>query len=48
VAISTPEIMRTPEALQVWGPQAFGVDHPWVPVEELAAESAATPARSSP
>jgi uncharacterized protein len=48
VAISTPEIMRTPEALQVWGPQAFGVDHPWVPVEELAAEIAATPARSSP
>jgi DUF917 family protein len=37
VAISTPEIMRTPEALQVWGPQAFGVDHPWVPLEELSA-----------
>jgi DUF917 family protein len=37
VAISTPAIMRTPEALAVWGPQAFGVDHPWVPVEELAA-----------
>lgn len=41
VAISTPDIMRTPEALQVWGPQAFGVDHPWVPVEELAVEDAA-------
>ena len=35
VGISTPEIMRTPEALEVWGPQAFGVDHPWVPVEKL-------------
>ncbi|MFT4043855.1 MAG: DUF917 domain-containing protein [Gordonia sp. (in: high G+C Gram-positive bacteria)] len=37
VAISTPEIMRTPEALAVWGPQAFGLDHPWTPVEELVA-----------
>jgi DUF917 family protein len=36
VAISTPEIMRTPEALAVWGPHVFGVDHPWVPVEELS------------
>lgn len=40
VAISTPEIMRTPEALQVWGPNAFGVDHPWIPVEELTSEPA--------
>ncbi|MDT5127501.1 MAG: uncharacterized protein QOH54_3145 [Mycobacterium sp.] len=48
VAISTPEIMRTPEALHVWGPHAFGVDHPWVPVEELAAETAATPGGSRP
>jgi DUF917 family protein len=39
VAISTPEIMRTPEALAVWGPQVFGVDHPWVPVEELSSTS---------
>lgn len=38
VAISTPPIMRTPEALQVWGPHAFGIDEPWVPVEELAGE----------
>jgi uncharacterized protein len=48
VAISTPEIMRTPEALQVWGPQAFGVDHPWVPLEELTAEITATTRGSSP
>jgi DUF917 family protein len=48
VAISTPEIMRTPEALQVWGPHAFGIDHPWVPVEELTAETAATPGGSGP
>lgn len=37
LAIATPPIMRTPEALEVWGPHAFGLDEPWVPVEELAA-----------
>jgi DUF917 family protein len=36
LAIATPPIMRTPEALEVWGPHAFGLDEPWVPVEELA------------
>ncbi|QIZ38599.1 DUF917 domain-containing protein [Saccharopolyspora sp. ASAGF58] len=35
--ISTPEIMRTPEALAVFGPQAFGLAHPWAPLEELSA-----------
>jgi DUF917 family protein len=34
--ISTPPIMRTPEALDVFGPQAFGLNEPWQPVEELA------------
>lgn len=48
VAISTPEIMHTPEALQVWGPQAFGVDHPWVPVEQLATGASATADTGSP
>ncbi|MET0704252.1 MAG: DUF917 domain-containing protein [Mycobacterium sp.] len=43
VAISTPAIMRTPEALAVWGPHAFGVDDPWVPVEELATEDRVSP-----
>lgn len=36
-AISTPPIMRTPEALAVFGPRAFGLDTDWIPVEELAA-----------
>lgn len=44
VGIATPQIMRTPEALAVWGPHAFGIDHPWVPLEELTAHS--TPCES--
>lgn len=39
LAIATPPIMRTPEALEVWGPHAFGLDEPWVPVEELSAQT---------
>lgn len=31
VSITPPEIMRTPEALQVFGPQAFGLDVDYVP-----------------
>jgi len=34
--ISTPPIMRTPEALAVFGPQAFGLSEEWRPVEELS------------
>jgi DUF917 family protein len=33
--ISTPEVMRTDEALAVFGPQAFGLEEAWRPVEEL-------------
>ncbi|HVV24248.1 MAG TPA: DUF917 domain-containing protein, partial [Pseudonocardiaceae bacterium] len=33
VGISTPELMRTPEALAVFGPRAFGLDTEFVPVE---------------
>lgn len=36
MAVSTPEIMRTPEALAVFGPQAFGLPYAFRPVEELA------------
>lgn len=35
MVVSTPEIMRTPEALQVFGPQAFGLDHAFTPIERL-------------
>lgn len=33
LGISTPEIMRTPEALATFGPAAFGLSEPFVPVE---------------
>lgn len=33
LGISTPEMMRTPEALATFGPSAFGLDEPFVPVE---------------
>ncbi|WP_136057178.1 DUF917 domain-containing protein [Microbacterium sp. K24] len=39
LGISTPEMMRTPEALQAFGPGAFGLSEPFVPVES-AGESA--------
>jgi DUF917 family protein len=36
MVVSTPELMRTPEALAVFGPRAFGLDHDFVPIERLA------------
>jgi DUF917 family protein len=39
VGISTPDLMRTPEALDVFGPSCFGLDHPFVPVERLVPEA---------
>jgi DUF917 family protein len=33
LGISTPDMMRTPEALRAFGPAAFGLDEPFVPVE---------------
>jgi DUF917 family protein len=35
LGISTPEIMRTPEALAVFGPKCFGLDEEFRPVEDL-------------
>lgn len=35
LAIPTPPIMRTPEALEVWGPRAFGYNCDFTPVEKL-------------
>jgi DUF917 family protein len=34
--IATPDIMRTPEALAVFGPAAFGLTEAFVPIERLA------------
>ena len=36
LAASVPPIMRSEAALRVWGPHAFGLDEPFVPVEQLA------------
>lgn len=38
VGISAAPIMRSPEALAVFGPQAFGLDEPFVPLERLWGE----------
>ncbi len=35
MAVSVPEIMRTPEALAVWGPRHFGYDIEYRRIEEL-------------
>jgi len=35
IGIATPPIMRTPEALAVFGPASFGLDRPFRPVETL-------------
>ncbi len=39
LASSVPPIMRSPAALAVWGPQAFGIDEPFVPIEQLVRQS---------
>lgn len=36
VAVAVPPIMRTPEALAVFGPKGFRLDHPYTPIEQLA------------
>jgi DUF917 family protein len=42
LGISTPALMRTPDALRAFGPSAFGLSEPFVPVEgEAAAAEAA-------
>lgn len=33
MAVTVPEIMRTPEALAVWGPRHFGFDMDFLPIE---------------
>ncbi len=40
MAVSTPDILRTPEALAVFGPQVFGFNHDFTPVEVLCEEYA--------
>jgi DUF917 family protein len=33
MAVAVPPIMRTPEALEVWGPKHFGLNVPFIPME---------------
>lgn len=40
LATSVPPIMRSEAALKVWGPQAFGIDEPFVPIETLVSRDA--------
>ncbi len=35
MAVAVPPIMRTPEALAVFGPPGFGIDAPFTPIETL-------------
>ena len=35
MGVAVPPMMRTPEALEVFGPKAFGIDVPFMPVETL-------------
>lgn len=42
VGVSTPAMMRTPEALDTFGPQAFGLDASFTPVEHLTASALLT------
>ncbi|MFY4814972.1 hypothetical protein ACOJIV_20085 [Haloarcula sp. AONF1] len=34
IGISTPEIMRTDEALDVWGPRTFGLETDFIPLTD--------------
>jgi DUF917 family protein len=36
MAVAVPPIMRTPEALAVFGPKGFGLDEPFTPIETVA------------
>lgn len=40
LAASVPPIMRSEAALKIWGPQAFGIDEPFVPIEVLVSRDA--------
>jgi len=35
VSVAVPPIMRTPEALEVFGPKGFRIDEPYTPIEKI-------------
>lgn len=40
LGVSAPPVMRSPESLSIFGPQAFGMEESFVPLEELAEKGA--------
>ncbi len=36
MGVSVPAVMRTPEALAIFGPKCFGIDEPFQPIESIA------------
>ena len=40
MGVSVPPVMRTPEALDVFGPHAFGLNVPYTPIEVLSGHAA--------
>lgn len=36
MGVAVPPIMRTPEALAIFGPVGFGIDEPFTPIEKMA------------
>jgi uncharacterized protein len=41
MVVSTPKMMRSPEALAVFGPRAFGLEEEFLPIEDLVREKGA-------
>jgi uncharacterized protein len=41
MVVSTPKMMRSPEALAVFGPRAFGLEEEFLPIEDLVREEGA-------
>ena len=35
VGVGVPQVMRTPEALAVWGPRIFNIERDYIPIEHL-------------
>ncbi|PCI44968.1 MAG: hypothetical protein COB49_10560 [Alphaproteobacteria bacterium] len=38
IGASVPPVMRTPEAIKIFGPRAFGFEEDYVPIENISME----------
>jgi hypothetical protein len=45
--LAAPELLRTPQALHIVGPGAFGINEPYRPIEALAASARRSPENSN-